>query len=108
MCSVKSMWQLAVACGKDGNKNMCSRESVWQLVAACGHDRKVLEMTEKYWRQQQSIGICMERVEGYNNKSNRDGLMTGQIYLRWRLCGMSGAATMIYLRFMGAERAQRR
>ena len=105
---MKSAWQLAVACSKDGNKNMCSGESMWRLAVACGDDRKVLETMEKYWGRQQSIGIHAERVEGYNNKSNRDGLMMGQIYPRWRLCGMSEVATMIYLRSMGTERAQRR
>ena len=67
---MKSMWQLVVAWGEDGNKKICSRESTWWPAPAWGDDGKVLEMMGKYWGQQQSIGIYVERVEGYNNKSN--------------------------------------
>ena len=74
---MKSTWQLAVAWGEDGNKKMWSGKSAWQLAPAWGDDGKVLEMMGKYWGQQQSIGICAERVEGYNNKFNQDGLTMG-------------------------------
>ena len=44
MCSIKSVWQLAVVWGDNGNKKMCSWESTWWPVVAWGDNEKVLEI----------------------------------------------------------------